>query len=102
MAAATACWCRPTYPRSDFICCARARKFARLATPWKSRRNTAMAKIEKSDEEWRRSLTPEKYHVLREKGTERAFSGTYYKDKDPGVFVCGGCGQELFDAATKY
>ncbi len=60
------------------------------------------AKIEKTDAEWRAELSPEQYHILREKGTERAFSGEYYKTKAPGMYICAGCGQELFDAATKY
>ena len=56
----------------------------------------------KSDEEWRRELTPEQYHVLREKGTERAFTGEYAHNKAPGVYRCAACGQELFDSDTKY
>jgi len=59
-------------------------------------------KIVKTDEEWRRELTPEQYQILRQKGTERAFTGKYYKTKTPGVYVCAACGQELFDAATKF
>ncbi len=61
-----------------------------------------MEKLTKSDAEWRAELTPEEYHVLREKGTERAFTGEYYQTKTPGVYLCRGCGQELFDADTKY
>ncbi len=61
-----------------------------------------MAKIDKSEDEWRKELTPAEYHILREKGTERAFSGAYVDSKEPGTFVCAGCGTALFDADTKY
>ena len=53
-------------------------------------------KITKSDAEWRAELTPEQYHVLREKGTERAFSGALYDDHRSGMYKCAGCGAELF------
>ncbi len=59
-------------------------------------------KLTKSEEEWRRELTPEQYHILREKGTERAFTGEYAETKKPGVYRCAACGQELFDSDTKY
>lgn len=59
-------------------------------------------KLSKSEEEWRRELTPEQYHILREKGTERAFTGEYAEMKKPGVYRCAACGQELFDSDTKY
>ncbi len=61
-----------------------------------------MTKINKSDDEWRKDLTPEQFHILREKGTERAFTGPYNDFKGDGVFKCAGCGQTLFDATTKY
>ncbi len=61
-----------------------------------------MAKIEKSDKEWRRQLTPEQYEVAREAGTERAFTGKYWDTKTPGVYRCVCCGEPLFDSATKY
>ncbi len=59
-------------------------------------------KIDKSDEEWRKELTPEQYHVMREKGTERAFTGAYWNEKKPGTYVCACCGQELFSSDAKY
>ena len=62
----------------------------------------AVDKIQKSDEEWRRDLTPEQYHVCREKGTERPFTGEYYATKEPGIYHCACCGNELFESKTKY
>jgi peptide-methionine (R)-S-oxide reductase len=59
-------------------------------------------KIKKSDTEWRAELTPEQYHVTREKGTEMAFTGEYYKTKTPGIYKCVGCGTELFTSDDKF
>lgn len=55
-----------------------------------------------TDEQWREKLTPEQYHILREKGTERAFTGKYEKNKADGEYHCAGCGQLLFESADKY
>jgi peptide-methionine (R)-S-oxide reductase len=59
-------------------------------------------KVRKTEEEWRRELTPEQYHVLREKGTERAFTGKYHATKDPGTYRCAACGAEVFSSGTKF
>ena len=59
-------------------------------------------KVIKSEEEWRQELTPEQYHITREKGTERPFSGKYYQSKGEGVYRCVACGNELFSSETKY
>jgi peptide-methionine (R)-S-oxide reductase len=56
----------------------------------------------KTDEEWRRELTPEQYHVTREKGTERAFTGPYWNNKAEGLYRCVCCGSPLFDSSTKF
>lgn len=60
------------------------------------------SKVQKSDAQWRAELTPEQYHVLREKGTERAFTGKYAHTKDAGEYVCAGCGKELFRSDEKF
>ena len=59
-------------------------------------------KIEKSDSEWRKQLTPEQYRIIRQKGTEPAFSGEYYYFKGDGTYRCVACGNELFGSDTKY
>ena len=59
-------------------------------------------KIEKTEEEWKKTLTPEQYHVLREKGTERAFTGEYADAHDAGTYKCAACGNPLFSSDTKY
>lgn len=57
---------------------------------------------ELSDAEWRRRLTPEQYRILRQGGTEPSGSGEYLHHQEPGVYVCAGCGLELYDSKTKY
>lgn len=59
-------------------------------------------KITKTEDEWREILTPDQYKVLREKGTERAFTGACLNIKEPGTFACAGCGLELFKTRAKF
>jgi peptide-methionine (R)-S-oxide reductase len=59
-------------------------------------------KVKKTEEEWRKELSPEQYHILREKGTERAFTGKLYKNNETGTYLCAACGNELFSSETKY
>ncbi len=61
-----------------------------------------MEKTEKSEAEWRKKLSPEQYHVLREAGTERAFTGELTDEKRDGRFFCAGCGTELFESDSKF
>jgi peptide-methionine (R)-S-oxide reductase len=61
-----------------------------------------LPKVQKTEEQWRRELTPEQYRVLREKGTEAPFSGEYDHVFEPGTYRCAGCGAELFSSDTKY
>ncbi len=63
---------------------------------------TGSGTIEKSESEWRKELTPMQYAVLREKATERPFTGEYDHSFDPGTYVCAGCGQPLFESDDKF
>lgn len=55
-----------------------------------------------NEEEWQKKLTPEQYRILRQKGTEPAFSGPYWKNKESGTYLCAACGAELFSSKTKF
>jgi peptide-methionine (R)-S-oxide reductase len=60
------------------------------------------AKVIKSDRDWREQLSPEQYRILREHGTERAFTGPYWDSKDKGLYRCAGCNEPLFISDTKF
>jgi peptide-methionine (R)-S-oxide reductase len=64
--------------------------------------NDQSDKITKTDEEWRKQLSPEQYYVTRKAGTEPAFTGKYWKTKDAGTYACVGCGEPLFRSETKF
>jgi len=68
-----------------------------------SKETTEMeAKIKKTDEEWKKELTPEEYEILRKKGTERAFTGEFWDHHEDGTYTCAACGQQLFASGTKF
>lgn len=64
--------------------------------------NKKKYQVNKSEEEWKRELAPEEYHILRERGTERAFTGEFYDFKEKGVYLCAACGNDLFNSNTKF
>jgi peptide-methionine (R)-S-oxide reductase len=61
-----------------------------------------MRKVEKTEQEWKKELTPEQYRIMRKGGTERPFTGKYYDSKEEGVYRCAACGNDLFDSGTKF
>ena len=61
-----------------------------------------MGKINKSDREWQRELSPEEFRITRQKGTEQAFTGKYWNTKQSGIYTCRCCGEQLFSSETKY
>ncbi len=64
--------------------------------------DTNVARVRKSDREWREGLTPEQFRVARKGGTERAFSGEYWATKEDGSYLCVCCGQDLFESSAKF
>ncbi len=95
-----------------FMSCNQTDKLSKATTDCKTQKETSqpivntknntMEKIVKSDEEWKSELTEMEYHVLRNKGTERAGTGDLLNNKGTGTYICRGCGLELFDSETKY
>ncbi len=66
------------------------------------KQNEAAYEVEKTEAEWKKQLTPEEFYVMRQKGTERAFTGKLWDNHEHGIYVCAGCNQELFASETKF
>lgn len=81
---------------------AEEQKQAKQETPNTPANTNMTGKVVKSDQEWQKQLTREEYNVTRKKGTERAFTGKYWNNKEAGTYRCICCGQELFKSDTKY
>ena len=64
--------------------------------------NNDSTKVEKTEEEWKQFLTPEQYHIMREKGTEAPFAGKLLQNKETGIYTCAACGNELFTSDMKF
>ncbi|HQU30703.1 MAG TPA: peptide-methionine (R)-S-oxide reductase MsrB [Candidatus Brocadia sapporoensis] len=73
-----------------------------ISTDFKQKGNTMSEKIIKNDDEWKQTLTPEQYKIIRQKGTEPSFTGKYHDFKGEGIFRCVGCGNDLFRSETKF
>ncbi len=76
--------------------------FVTLNAQHEQEKNNMNKKVLKTDAEWATCLTPQEYKILREKGTEMAFTGKYYNHKDDGTYTCAGCDYELFSSETKF
>ena len=76
--------------------------FCFIAISCKSQNKTAEYSVQKSESEWKNTLSPEQYHVLREAGTERPFTGEYNKHYKKGVYTCGGCNTPLYKSEHKF
>ncbi len=88
---------KPTYPTKENL-----NKHYNEIDSLKSKDKPMDEKIIKTEEEWKKELTPEEYRILRQKGTERAFTGKYWDHHELGTYVCAGCGTELFESDTKF
>lgn len=88
---------KPLYPTNDKLI---TRNFKLDSI--KTKEKTMDEKIIKTEEEWEKLLSTEEYRILRQKGTERAFTGKYWDHHETGIYTCAGCGTELFESDTKF
>lgn len=82
--------------------CAQEQKKADLKTEAQTNINMSNEKVSKTEAEWKKELSPEEYYVLREKGTERAFTSPLNDNKEKGIYFCAACGNPLFSSETKF
>jgi peptide-methionine (R)-S-oxide reductase len=92
------------YPREEIMNCMQRESRNRIVLIWNARTGKLeeVQKIQKTENEWKSLLTPEQYRITRQKGTERAFSGEYYTNKQEGIYKCICCGTDLFSWEAKY
>ena len=84
-----------------FSCAQQKQKVEQINTQ-QAGMSSGIVKIVKSEQEWKSQLTPQQYNILREQGTEYAFSGKYWDNKEKGVYICAACELPLFDSETKF
>jgi len=102
LAGLTACMVGMTFTRAEATATPDAARAKATTTEGARAGGARIEKIVKTENEWKKELTPERFRILRQKGTERAFSGKYWDHHATGTYICAGCGLELFRSDTKF